>query len=65
MAKISFQNKILFFDAATRLAVLVTNRDGRRTRRAMRFADPHAALTWCIGQAFGFVFVPASKPARN
>jgi hypothetical protein len=48
----------LFYDAP----ILITNRDGRRTRRAMRFRDPDTALTWSISRACSFVFVPASNP---
>jgi hypothetical protein len=60
MAKPAVQIQTLFFDAATRSAVLVTNRNGKRHRRALRFRDPHAALNWCIKQSAGFVFVPAT-----
>lgn len=65
MAAPSFQTKTLFYDAATRAAVLVTNRDGRRTRRAMRFRDPQSALTWCISRACVFVFLPSINPVKN
>lgn len=64
MAAPSFQTKTLFYDAATRAAVLVTNRDGRR-RRAMRLADPHTALDWAISHSCYFVFVIAPNPAKN
>ena len=39
------QLQTLFFDAASRAAVLVTNRDGQRRKEPARFRDPHAALT--------------------
>ena len=56
----SKQIETLFFDGATRGAGLVTNRAGRRRKQAKRFADPHAALSWCITRSVGFVFTPAT-----
>jgi hypothetical protein len=54
----------LFFDAPSRAAVLVTNQDGRRTRKPSRIRDPHAALTWCIKRQAGFVYTPGA-PHQN
>lgn len=54
----------LFFDGATRGAVLVSNRAGHRTKSEKRFRDPHAALSWCITRQIGFVYVPGA-PGRN
>ena len=54
----------LFFDGPSHAAIVVTNRDGRRSRKPSRIRDPHAALTWCIGRNIGFVYIP-SAPGRN
>jgi hypothetical protein len=51
----------LFYCGATRGAVLVTNRAGCRAKQAKRFADPHAALSWCISRGSAFVFTPGSS----
>jgi hypothetical protein len=50
----------LFFDGAKRGAVLVINRDGRRSRKPKLFRDPHAALDWCISRNAGFVYTPGA-----
>jgi hypothetical protein len=49
------------FDAGARATIVITNRNGKRSKRNLAIIDPHAALTWCERRACGFVYVPKSR----
>ena len=41
------QTKIMFVEESNPVAVLLTNRAGRRKKTKFKFASAEAALTWC------------------
>ncbi|MEI7534132.1 MAG: hypothetical protein WCK57_07145 [Verrucomicrobiae bacterium] len=58
--------KTLFMTAANRDAVLVTRTGNQMRRRALNFADEHAALNWCLDRQATFVLLPKkSNHAQN
>jgi hypothetical protein len=59
--------RTLFFDSATNAAILVTEKSGKFSHSVKRFADPHAALDWCIKRGARFVYAPGppALPANN
>lgn len=56
----AFELSTLFFDGTAGAAVLVKNRNGNRSRKTIRFRDPHAALNHCIKSGITFVFMPGT-----
>lgn len=47
------------------LAIVVTDRAGRLSKRNRRFGTPEAALAWCRSHAARLVYSPASDPSLN
>lgn len=54
-------SRTLFFDADTRAAVLVSNKNGKRTQRVLQYKNPHSALAWCERNAAAFVYTPTRQ----
>jgi hypothetical protein len=57
--------KTLFYPAPGPHAILVEKIHRRRRSKPMRFADPHAALSWCQSHGAAFVYFPVADPAQN
>ena len=56
--------KILFFSQGNPVAVLVTNRAGRRVTRSKKFGQAESALAWCRDHGAMLVYCPA-RPDQN
>ena len=56
----SGQTKILFFNEGNPVALLVTNRAGRRKATARPFATAEAALGWCRANSAVLVYAPVA-----
>ena len=54
----------LFMTAATSRAVLVTRAGKRMRRRALDFANEHAALDWCLSRRAIFVLMPRAAKVK-
>ncbi len=59
------QSKTLFITAAVKIGVLLTPRGVGYRKRQMRFADPHAALSWCEAHGASLVFLNAPDHSGN
>jgi hypothetical protein len=55
----------MFYDASTKAAVVVRCRAAKRSARARRWPQPHAALDWCIKHRATFVFIPSVSVSPN
>ena len=58
------QSKILFCNEGNPVAMLVSNKAGRRRLRAMNFPQAEAALAWCRSHEAVLVYF-AINPASN
>ncbi len=56
--------KTLFAQMPGRVAVLVTERNGKRRSRAIRFKDGFAALRWCEANGATLVYFPADAAVK-
>jgi hypothetical protein len=58
-------SQTLFAESPGRVAILVTNKKGKRSQAAMKFHDGHAALDWCEKNKAILVYLPAADPSGN
>jgi hypothetical protein len=67
--KLSFSDtprKTLFLTSPGTVGVLVEQRNGQQRERNKSFADPAAALAWCLAHQVNFVFFYSdADAARN
>jgi len=54
------QSKILFCNEGNPIAMLLTNRAGRRQTAQRRFASAEAALSWCRRSSAVLVYFPVA-----
>ncbi len=59
------QGKTVFLPAPGKKGIVVTNRNGRRRSKPVRFNGPHAALDWAIANAAMLVYIPGLDPSKN
>jgi hypothetical protein len=62
---IQCQGKTLFKMAANGLAVLVTRSGNKMRRRHIKFADDHAALSWCLDRRVTLILLPRENASCN
>lgn len=55
----------VFYSTPGKRAVLVKNEGGKRRTQQLTFADPHAALAWCLAHGAALVYWPEAGPERN
>jgi hypothetical protein len=58
------QTKTLFLQAPGRTGVLITTAK-RRSQKAMRFKDAHAALDWCESHGALLLYFPKPNLSAN
>lgn len=56
-------SKVLFVSGGS--AILLTRKQNRQRERRMRFADAHAALTWCEAKGVIMVWMPGAPAAER
>jgi hypothetical protein len=61
----SGQSKILFLNEGNPVALLLTNRSGKRRTAKMTFAEAVAAFNWCRASGAMMVYCPALPRDQN